>query len=105
LQNPYSTAIDSFLRVGPIVLVSNVQRCKISQLRFGVAGHLLETLVRRQIPSVFKIECGDGDRGGLERGSPTLLAGAQRRFRPLAAGDIDDDPSKEKPVFFPSPKP
>src|SRR5271157_5669933 len=76
LQKPDSTAIDTLLHRGPIVLVSNLQRRKISQLGLRIAGHPLETRVRRHIPSALKIKGCDADRGDLEHGSPTLFARA-----------------------------
>src|SRR5271169_1096102 len=76
LQKPDSTAVNTLLHRGPIVLVSKLQRREISQLRLGIAGHPLKTLVHRHIPSALKIKGCDADRGDLEHGSPTLLARA-----------------------------
>jgi hypothetical protein len=56
----------------------------ISQLFFGIAGHPLETLVRRQIPSALEIKGCDADQGGLEHRSPTLLALSERFHGALA---------------------
>src|SRR6202040_4232678 len=65
------------------------------QFVLGIAGHPLETFVRRQIASELKIERCDADWSGLEHGSPTLFTRAQRRFRPLAIGDVDGHYAKE----------
>src|SRR5499433_1539343 len=56
LQNPDGTATDTLLGRRPIVLMSDLQCCEISQLPLGIAGHLLEALVRCEIPPVLKIE-------------------------------------------------
>ena len=91
LQNPDSTAINPLLHCSPIVLVSNLQGREISQLFFGIAGHPLETLVRRQIPSALKINRRNADRSGLEHRSPALFGRAQRRLGPLAISDVPAD--------------
>jgi hypothetical protein len=93
LEKADDAVIDTLLHRCPIVLMSKIESRKLSQLVLGIAGHPLETLVRHQIASVLKIEHCDADRGGLEHGSPTLFARAQRRFRPLAICNMSADAS------------
>ena len=87
--------IDPLSRCCPIVFVSYIQCRKLSQLVLGIARHPLETLIGRQIASVLEVEHCDADRGGLEHCPPALFGRAQRRFRPLAIGDVDSHSANE----------
>jgi len=71
------------------VSISSAVRFRSSA--FSIAARPLETLVRRQIPSAFKLK-GTMPTGAIsEHGFSTLLAGAQRRLRTFAIGDVSAD--------------
>src|SRR5262249_57819400 len=101
LKNPDGTAIDTLLGRRLIVFMSDLQCCEISQLPLGIAGHLLEALVRCEVPPVLKIEHCNANRSRLEHGSPTLLASPQSRLGPFTVSDV----APNTPVADEAPRP